>query len=67
MTQRATWTQTRQKDNHFVAEMQEFIDSIREDREPCVTGHDGKMSLAMILAIYKSAELGRPVKMAEIL
>lgn len=36
----------------------DVIDSIRSDREPYVTAEDGKRALELVLAIYKSANLG---------
>ena len=41
----------------------DVIDAIRNDRTPYVTGEDGKNALELILAIYKSAAEGRPVKL----
>ena len=40
----------------------DVIDAIKNDRDPYVTGEDGKNALEMVLAIYKSAAEGRPVK-----
>jgi predicted dehydrogenase len=37
---------------------QEFIDAIREDRQPSVTGEDGKAAVVVAVAAYKSAEEG---------
>ena len=41
----------------------DVIDAIRNDREPYVNGEDGKRALELILAIYKSAAEGRPVRL----
>jgi len=41
----------------------DVIDSIKTDREPYVTAEDGKQALEMVLAIYKSAAEGKPVKL----
>ena len=41
----------------------DVVDAILNDREPYVTGEDGKRALELILAIYKSAAEGRPVKL----
>lgn len=41
----------------------DVIDAIQNNREPYVTGEDGKRALEMILAIYKSAAEHRPVKL----
>ena len=40
----------------------DVIDAINNDRDPYVTGEDGMNALEMILAIYKSAAEGKPVK-----
>lgn len=40
----------------------DMIDAIYHNREPLVTARDGKMAMEMILAIYKSAAEGRPVR-----
>lgn len=41
----------------------DMIDSIINDREPCITAEEGKKSLELVLAIYKSASCGQPVKL----
>ncbi len=40
-----------------------MIDAIRYNHDPYVTGEDGKRALEIVLAIYKSAAEGRPVKL----
>jgi predicted dehydrogenase len=44
--------------------IQEFIDSIRERREPSVTWNDGYQALRVVLAAYESAQQNAPVKLA---
>ena len=41
----------------------DVIASIKENRQPYVTGEDGRNALELVLAIYKSAAEGRPVKL----
>lgn len=41
----------------------DVIDAIKNDREPYVSAEDGKRALELILAIYKSAAEGRPIKL----
>ncbi len=41
----------------------DVIDAIKTDRQPKVTAEDGKRALELVLAIYKSAVEGRPVKL----
>ncbi len=40
---------------------QEFIDAVREDREPSVTGEDGRAAVQVALAAYQSAAEGRVI------
>lgn len=41
----------------------DVINAINNKRAPYVTGEDGKRALELVLAIYKSAAEGRPVKL----
>ena len=41
----------------------DMIEAIRQDRAPYVDGKSGKRALELVLAIYKSAAEGRPVKL----
>jgi len=41
----------------------DMIDAIQHDRAPYVTAEDGKRALELVLAIYKSAAEGKPVKL----
>lgn len=41
----------------------DMIDAIENDRDPYVTGEDGKRALELVLAIYQSAKEGKPVKL----
>lgn len=49
------------------ASLLEFAQAIRENREPQTSGRDNLNSLAMVLGAIKSADLGRPVTMDEVL
>jgi predicted dehydrogenase len=44
-------------------QFRDVLAAIDRDRPPAVDGHEGRRSVEIILAIYKSAELGRPVKL----
>jgi predicted dehydrogenase len=44
-----------------IIQLQDFIDAIREDRRPMVTGEDGRAAVEIILAVYQSARTGQPV------
>jgi len=43
-------------------QMKDFIESIKMDRAPAVSGSDGRRVVALFNAIYKSAKENRPVK-----
>ena len=58
-----TWVQRRERDDMFQKEISEFVGAILQDREPCVTGEDGRRSLACVLAAYESARTGKPVRL----
>ena len=50
----------------FVAEMKEFVQSIRENTMPPVTGMDGRIPVVIGMAAKKSYLEHRPVKLSEI-
>lgn len=54
------------RDDNFMRQAVEFVTAIREDRDPSVTGEDGRAALAVALAAYRSAEEGRVVQVAEV-
>ncbi|MEM2875457.1 MAG: Gfo/Idh/MocA family oxidoreductase [Candidatus Bathyarchaeia archaeon] len=54
------WTDYRKP--AFLAQAKEFIDSIKNDREPKITGEDGRASVEVITAAYESSEEGRPIR-----
>ena len=43
-------------------QLRDFIEAVREDREPLVNAEEGRKPLAIILGIYESARTGRPVQ-----
>ena len=42
-------------------QIEDFIEAIRDDRAPAIDGHQARLSVEMIQAIYKSASTGLPV------
>ena len=44
-------------------QIEDFIASVREDRDPVVTGREGLKALALIRAIYQSSSEGRRVEL----
>jgi UDP-N-acetyl-2-amino-2-deoxyglucuronate dehydrogenase len=43
-------------------QIQDFLQSILEDREPLVPGEEGRKTVEIFTAIYRSQRDGRPVK-----
>ena len=50
----------------YVAEMEAFVAAIAEDREPPVTGRDGRLPVVMAYAAIKSYAEHRPVRLSEV-
>ena len=50
----------------YIAEMRAFIECVQQDKEPPVTGIDGRIPVVMGYAAKKSYEENRPVKLSEI-
>ncbi|GHV30385.1 oxidoreductase [Spirochaetia bacterium] len=45
----------------YSALFKDFVDAIRQNREPLISGEKGQKALEIILAIYKSQKTGKPV------
>lgn len=45
--------------------IEDMVQAIQKDREPIVSGVDGKNALALVLAFYESAEKNSPIKWGE--
>lgn len=43
---------------------QDFVDAILEDREPIITGWDGRQAVAAALAAYESSRTGKEIQLA---
>ncbi|WP_257350247.1 Gfo/Idh/MocA family protein [Pseudalkalibacillus decolorationis] len=43
--------------------IEDMIEAVSNNREPIVTGEDGKNALALVIGLYESAETNRPVKL----
>ena len=46
----------------YVAEVREFLQCVRDNKEPSITGHDGRMAVVLGLAAWKSLRENRPVR-----
>ena len=43
-------------------QLQDLVDALREGRAPALDGREGRKAVALIRALYASAEAGAPVK-----
>jgi predicted dehydrogenase len=43
-------------------QLQDLVDAVRENRKPAVEGREARNAVALIRALYESAESGKPVK-----
>ena len=46
-----------------IRQVKDMVEAIKEDRDPIVSGEEGRKSLQIILAIYRSAKTGKPVRL----
>lgn len=49
-------------DKSWYEEWREFLNAIKEKREPLGNGHDGYQSIRLVLAAYKSSKEGKSIK-----
>lgn len=49
--------------HYHAVQIREFLQAVREGREPLVTGHDGRAVVEMFTAIYRSQREGRPIRL----
>jgi predicted dehydrogenase len=54
-------TEFRGADASWEAEWREFVDAIREQREPLGSAADGAVAMKIVFALYKSAHLNRAI------
>lgn len=52
-------------DNHDTT-VQDFVDAIREGRDPAVTGREARRAVDLVLAAYAAAERGEPVRPSDV-
>ena len=50
----------------YVTEVREFIECVRDDKMPPVTGRDGRLAVVMAHAAIRSWKENRPIKLSEI-
>ena len=53
-------------DNVHLPLVQDFVDAVREDRDPFITVHEAAKTTRLIDAIYRSADTGRPVAVSSL-
>ena len=51
----------------YLDEMKAFIEAVVQDKDPEVTGQDGRVPVVMAYGAQRSLETGRPVRLAEVM
>jgi predicted dehydrogenase len=51
-----------QRNYGFPQEMEHFVDCVLHDRQPLVTGEDGRAVMEIIFAAYESAGTGKRIE-----
>ena len=59
---RARFQQVNPTTHYHALQIQDFLQAVRDDRPPLVTGEDGRIVVAMFTAIYRSNRERRPIK-----
>ena len=50
----------------YIAELDAFVECVRNDNEPLLTGKDGRAALVLAIAGFRSYVEGRPVSVSEV-
>jgi predicted dehydrogenase len=50
---------------YHVRQIEDFLNAVIEDREPLVSGEEGRKGVALFEAIYESQRTGQPIKFSE--
>ncbi|MFP3156214.1 inositol 2-dehydrogenase [Lachnospiraceae bacterium ZAX-1] len=66
-TAKPTWFFLERYNDAFIAEVQEFVDAVVNDKEVSVGGKAGMMSVMAAMAAKKSLDEKRPVQLSELL
>jgi myo-inositol 2-dehydrogenase/D-chiro-inositol 1-dehydrogenase len=64
--ERPTWFFLERYNNAFIAEAQDFVNSVLQDSTTSVSGKDGLMAVYIAQAANKSLKENRPVKLSEV-
>jgi predicted dehydrogenase len=59
---RARFRQVNPTTHYHALQIQDFLQAVRDDRPPLVTGEDGRIVVAMFTAVYRSNHERRPIK-----
>ena len=59
---RARFLQVNPTTHYHALQIQDFLQAVRDDRPPLVTGEDGRIVVAMFTAVYRSNHERRPIK-----
>lgn len=51
---------------HHTAQVRDFVQTLRDGRDPAITGQDATKALRILLAVYESSRTGVPVRFARL-
>ena len=63
---RERFAQVNATHHYHALQIQDFLEAVRDDRPPLVTGEDGRIVVAMIAAVYRSQRERRPIPFAAV-
>ena len=52
---------------HHTTQVRDFVQALRDGKEPAITGRDATKALRILLAVYESSRTGLPVRFAKVL
>lgn len=52
---------------HHTTQVRDFVQALRDGKEPAITGGDATKALRILLAVYESSRTGLPVRFAKVL
>jgi predicted dehydrogenase len=63
---RGRFAQVNATTHYHALQIQDFLQAVRDDRPPALTGEDGRLVVAMFTAIYRSGRERRPIRFSEL-
>jgi predicted dehydrogenase len=65
MTDRARFREVNPTSHYHALQIQDFLQAVRDDRPPLVTGEDGRAVVELFTAVYRSQRDHRPIRLGQ--